>query len=645
MRGIAGLIHFDGSPVRAETVRGMIDTMAICPTDRRQAWAHGAAGLAHLVKFGVPEDQFEAQPIVDPAGRFVLVTDAMLTNRVELAEALGQRPIAAEVCADSALVAAAYAQWGEDCVERLEGRFAVIAWHPHERRLFAAVDPFAHRPVYYWHRGGQFAFASTLRGLLALPVVSAEINPSVFAEGFTGMWQANDQTLYRDISIVPRGCILRVDAHGRAVRRYWHPQNAPELRLRSDGEYLEAFRTVLVRAIQGTLRTTGETGVLVSGGLDSSAVTAVAGQFLARNGQRLHAFHRVPAGKVPYVGELREHDESSYVRDLQRHAPHIDFHFFPQSPPALLSEAEQAQRFADEQAPSHGLPLGPDPAWENLIRERNVHLMLNGLGGNELVSLQIRRSNYLGYLGAGGRWLTLAAEIRGLHRVYGTPWRVLLREAVHGSGWVHVQPLPMPARLRMLRPEVLAHTGLAERWHEAHANFSRHTARDWRGALAHGLTEMMVQNAGVSASVISRHSLFESSAPMFDRRLNEFCLAVPPGQQFRHGWDRRLLREVSRELLPERVRLRVTRGFPQPFALQAFSRHRGEIIARLERVLGEPVVADYFDVSAVRELTSRAASPSSSAQDQHTASSLLTWAEFLAWRTNASKTPLTPEDL
>lgn len=631
MRGIAGIIHFDEAPVPRDAVRRLIDSMAIRAPDRTSDWNGVFAGLAHLVRNEVPEDSLENQPIIGPAGRFILVTDAILSNRHELTDALGWSATAAAGKADSDFVAAAYEKWGVHCTSHLDGRFALAVWHPRERSLFAAVDPLAFRPFYYSRQGARFTFATTLRGLLSQPGIANALDLRMWAEGFMGLWDLDGPTLYRDITTLPPGHRLYANAASVRIERYWHPEQTAPLRRRSDAEYAEAFRDVFTKSIRGALRSRGATGVMLSGGLDSAAVTAFAGRLLAESGRRLHAFHLVPAEDVPYTGELREYNESAYVRELQRFAPHIDFHFFTQPPQELMSEEELARRFASDCVPSHGLPMRVDANWASLVQQHQIQLMLSGLGGNELVSPQFRASNYLGHLAASGRFGRLLREIGGAHRVYGIGWRALLREAAYGSGWFRPKAAPLPSKLRYLHADVIAGTDIAARFQRLREKFGPAIARDWHGTMARKLRDGMVQNVGVSPSVISSQFAYTAAAPLFDRRLNEFCLAVPPAQQFRAGWDRRLLREATRGLLPDRVRLRTTRGFPQPFDLQTFNRRRSEIVGRLDELFARKYLADYFDVAAIKALIERTSGPSCSPQDRNSAVSVLNWGYFLSW--------------
>lgn len=635
MRGIAGIIRFDRSSVARAEIDRVMGAMTIFPSDRSSTWNENEAALAYCAKFTVPEDRFESELSLDRQGRFVLVSDAVLTNRDELSAAFGWRPDEAARLADSAFVQAAYAKWGEAAPAKLDGQFAFAAWHPRERRLFAAVDALGFRPIYHWHRGGVFAFATTLRGLFGLPEVSRELNTTVFAEGFLGLDQVTDETLYRDVRRVLRGHSVTVEGGEVRAARYWWPSATPELRLRSDEDYVEAFRAEFRRAVGTSLRAKGNVGLLLSGGLDSSAVGAMADQILAEQGRRLQAFHLVPPGAERHHAELVELNESSYVRDLQGALPHTDFHFHRSTLQPLLNAEELAQHFEDEQIPSHMIFMLPDPGLKALLAREQIGTMLNGYGGNSLVSLELRGNGYLDYLAASGRWLALYREIQGHHRIYGASRRGMLREAFASTGLFPAAPPRESLRLRLLHPDHPAGRFAAERLRAARTPSTPREARDLRGKWLRFLADHLAQHTGVSASAISRHAMVaRSAAPMFDRRLNEFCLRLPPRQQFRDGEDRRILREAMRGLLPDRVRLRRTRGFPVPLFQSAFAFHRNALLVSMERLIAEPVNATWFNRSFVEELLTRLRQPNSNSREENAATSFVGWASFLAWRTN-----------
>jgi asparagine synthase (glutamine-hydrolysing) len=606
MRGFAGLVHWDGKPVDRRRIDAVAFALSAGGKVRPTVRLAGAVGMVHLLQPSTPEDAFEVQPLHSSRGDILLVTDALLESRDELTAALGRSPGETADWPDSAFVLAAFEKWGDRCVNRLEGRFALAVWHAPTRRLFFATDALGFRPIYYWQRGTELAFASTLEALFALPEISQAIDEVALVEQFVGLKRVGPETIYHDVRRVPGGHVLAVE-NGRAsgLTRYWRPDPRRVLKLGSDGEYLEAFRqefrAAVARAVQ---RTSGGVGVYVSGGLDSAAVTAVAGQILAEQGRRLQAIHILPAAGNRYVAQGRELDESRFVAAMQAQAPHIDFHFTTaRTEPATLEE--WSRFFARHHVPCPGLLPAPWSRLRELTDSLGLELLLSGLGGNLLVSLEARPSGYLEYLAFTGRWLEWWRETSGHGRHYGVPLRALIRGTVvqPARQWWRVQRRAVDHRgtLELLTPACRARTAIEDRLRD-NALETLAPWRDFRGRLHRALTLGLAQQTGAAVSVIDpeRADRVRDHGPLFDRRFNEFCLSLPFDQQVRGGMDRRLMRESMRGLLPAEVRLRTTRGFPQPEFQTNFRRMAPIFTQEVERFAASPAVREILDCDLLR---------------------------------------------
>lgn len=584
MRGIAGIIHFDGGTVPPESLRHLVRSMALGRFDRVEQACAGSAGLAHLQRDLTAEDRFERQPLPDAGGNLLLVTDALLENRDELADAFGWSRAEADSRPDSAFVLAAYLKWSDRCPAHLEGKWAFAAWHARERRLFAAVDHFSFRPLYYLRHGSCFAFATTLRGLLSLPQVPRDLDDEVLGDFLLVTRSHPTRTLYRAISRLPAAHSLRVTAGGETLDRYWRVDHRPVLRLKTDADYAAAFQAELDRAVTSSLRVTGDVGVMVSGGLDSAAVTAIAGRWLAERGRRLQAIHRLPpAGGANHV-PLRELDESPHVRRMQIHLPHVDFHFVPPVTGRRISLDSLDTMFAEHCVPRRGAISGPPSASEAFPGMPEVNLMLFGLGGNYAVSLEEYPSPYFLQLFVQLRWTRLWRELAGHHRFYGRsiPHLVRQRIALPLLGRGDRAGGARAALLDYLNPDFVRRAGLREKLASAQRRWQLadfHVRRQ----IGSTIDELMPQHVGVAASVIGSGNRCAGHSPLMNHRLNEFCLSVPVDQQIRDGRDRLLLRNAMRGLLPEEVIWRRTRGFATPGA-----GHRArEILEVLPVVLDE----------------------------------------------------------
>lgn len=601
MRGIAGLVHLDNSPIPPERIEGLLRALALGPIDRQTHATVGSAAFAHLQRDVVAEDRHEAQPLRSGDGNLLLVTDALLENRAELAAAFGWPAARLSQRPDSAFVLAAYEKWGAQCPARLEGQWAFAVWHARERRLFAAVDHFSFRPIFYFRRGPLLAFATTLRALLSLPEVPRDLADEMLGNFLLYVRPPPGLTLYRAIRSIPAAHALHADAAGEAVQRYWRADPDRVLRLRSDADYLEAFREQLDRAVAGVLRVEGDVGVMVSGGLDSASVTAVAGRMLAERGRRLQAIHQLPPAGDPRRAWLREHDESPHVRRMQAHLPHIDFHFTPPAPPETqrVSFRRMARLFAENAVPVHGVPLERLGAPAARTPGLDLRLTLFGLGGNYAVSLEAYPSAWFAQLAVQCRWLRLARELSGHARFSGATVRHLVKYRVLLPllGREHAVADGRLALLEYLEPGFVRRAGLRDK-----LPAPRWLRRDFsvRHAMAWILDELMPQNVGLSPALIGSEIRCAGWAPLMSHRLNEFCLALPLDQQIRDGRDRLMLRHAMRGLLPEDVIWRKTRGLSQP---DAWTVARA-VIAALPEVLPDlensALVGRYVDLREFR---------------------------------------------
>jgi asparagine synthase (glutamine-hydrolysing) len=648
MRGICGIFDFSGGVVEGREVDGMVRRMAVCETDVVGSKVVGAGGVGHLLKWSLAEDLEERQPMVGVCGasggagnEVLFVTDAVLFNRDELVDELkGGRlgsgsaslrrdreaslprtpgaAVQASLVPDGQIVLAAYERWGVECVRRLQGRFAFAAWHPRERRLVCAVDQFCFRPVYYSRVGGRMAFASTLRGLFALPWVSRKIYDPALARFLIGRSAEPERTVYEQVLALPAAHMLEAKESGVRVWRYWQPDVGRRLRFRSADECLEGFRPVLSRAVSSTLRGKGAVGAYVSGGLDSSAVAAVAGQILAERGQRLQVIHELPPGGDPRAGRHWVEDESGFVRRFQASAPHIDFHYVPWAGGTFSFEMWDLA-LEEIQAPLRGFWLKvEDDADGGLPGLPDLGTVLYGLGGNGLVSLECPGSGYLAGLAVRGRWGRLLKEVAGRERVYGERARRTIRRHVVGPLWkalgavagaCDVADGSALVRLRQAcagrgttrsTPQAIRAPLRVEDGKPVYEDFPARGYWDPRALMSWMVTNQMCQNTALASnSVIVSDAGSMAYSPFFDLPLNEFCLAAGPDVQICGGWDRLLLRRAMQGVLPDEIVWRTNRGFPRPGMFYCAEQMEKALPEGIAAMRESGLVSEYLDLDAI----------------------------------------------
>jgi asparagine synthase (glutamine-hydrolysing) len=219
------------------------------------------------------------QPIADDTGRYWVVQNGEIYNHVELRaelEALGHR---FETRCDTEVIAHAFARWGADCLHRFVGPFAIAVWDRAERTLLLARDRFGVRPLFLASRGSTLLFASEVKALLRHPLVERALDPVGVVDTFCVWSPLPDRTAFAGVRELPPGTLLRVDADGRVEeRRWWQLQFEPRGSRGATNvdELTDELEALLVDATRLRLRADVPVASYLSGGLDSSTITALA---------------------------------------------------------------------------------------------------------------------------------------------------------------------------------------------------------------------------------------------------------------------------------------------------------------------------------------------------------------------------------
>ena len=228
---------------------------------------------------------------------FVGVHNGEIYNFRALREELVREGVHFDSDCDTEVVVAAYAVWGDRCVQRFEGQWAFAVWAERAQQLFVCRDPLGIKPIYYCHRGDFIAFASEPKGLFPHPQVPKRPNPSAiqeyFLHGFTfaAGYALNHRSFYEHVESVPPGTWLRWDREGGNVlkRRYFDLATLTHGPIVSEAEAVDAVRDALVSSVHACMMGERPLGVALSGGLDSSIITAVAAKEASTRGIPLTA--------------------------------------------------------------------------------------------------------------------------------------------------------------------------------------------------------------------------------------------------------------------------------------------------------------------------------------------------------------------
>ena len=305
MCGISGILNLRGVAVSQNLLRQMIDTIRYRGPDDVGIYSNGPVGLAHA-RLSIIDPAGGHQPMSIAKNSLWITFNGEIFNYVELREELIKKGHRFASSSDTEVLLHLYQEEGERCVERLNGQWAFAIWDATKRKVFLSRDRFGVRPLYYTQTGDTFLFASGIKALLACPEVESAIDLTALDQIFTFWVTLPPRTAFRGIKQLPPGHSMVIQDGRITVRPYWKLDLVPQSDVgKASAERLAEELLALLRdATEIRLRSDVPVGAYLSGGIDSTVITALVGKSA---GDRLRTFS---------IGfEDSEFDESLYQRE------------------------------------------------------------------------------------------------------------------------------------------------------------------------------------------------------------------------------------------------------------------------------------------------------------------------------------------
>jgi asparagine synthase (glutamine-hydrolysing) len=510
--------------------------------------------------------------------------DGFLDNAAELAAELDCRG-----APDEQLLAAGWRRWGRELPARMRGDFVLVVWDEERGEGLLARDQLGVRSLFLHDASGELCFASEVRHLLALLPRRPAPDAVSVAHWITMSNRPGSATLFEGVRRLDPGTALVLDRDGVRELRYWSPRFSEPLS-EAEPQLSGLVRTALQGAVARKLSRDGLTGVLMSGGLDSSSVAALAAA---------EAPGRVRAQSAMFP-EHPAVDESTLIAELRESLSLTGVSAEVRAGGLVASALESLEEWQ--------LPLR---SWGDfwalpLLRAAaasGVRVTLGGDGGDELFGA--RELLLADRLRAGQpqQALALARELPGAgdRPARRDVARIFANAAVMGALPRRLHSLlARPAERRAIPAWLLASTGKRLRESDDPLAWKRLDGPRWWAEVAHGLTRG-VEETGVfdhqrrraaSAGLEARH-------PLFDLELVELCLRLPPLATFDRYRSRPLLRAAMSGLLPDAVRLRPEKALFDSLLLDTLA---GTDDTAVRALLCDPraELAAYVDLQAMR---------------------------------------------
>ncbi len=556
MSGIAGIMIRDGgNPANLLRVQWMLDRMRHRAPDGSSFWHGDLMALGHAW-FNTTGDT-GCGPHWLGGDQCAIVADCRLDNREDL---LGQLNSGVTDICDAGIILACYDRWGEDCLDRLSGDFSFAIWDRRKQACFLARDHFGVKPLYYHLSAARFLFASEIMPILSAAGAGGSANLTHIAGFLAGHAVDNDSTAYAEIRRLPAGHKAWISSDRFELARYWSlgVEACPANR-----DLTEEFRHLFTDAVRQRMRGHSPIGVMLSGGLDSSSITAVAGDICGERGNPdLSSFSMI-------YEEASGMDERAFIDAVLQQNQQIESYFIPNSDHGSFPSFDEL--LSQQEEPFLAPGLARTSAVYRNAGDNAVRVLLDGHGGDEVVSHGFGR---LHELAANGCWLALWRELRGLRYLFGDSALSSFRSffAAYGPLWRVERIGVNSGRLRRFLMQG-AGTGDAHSWQNyINPDFARQTdlgervrhrkqvPQDVRTSeqLLHrwNITNGFSEHAFEVLDKVAARSGVEARYPFWDKRLVEFCVSLPSDLKLKNGWSRLLLRRAMEGVLPRSVQWR-----------------------------------------------------------------------------------------
>lgn len=540
MCGISGWVSYRRD-LRQErsTAESMNATMACRGPDAQGLWLdeHAAMGHRRLAIIDLPGG---TQPMVEhtPEGDVVLVYSGEVYTFVELREELRRRGHRFHTDSDTEVVLRVYLEWGAELPERLNGMYAFAIWDGRTDQLLLMRDRMGIKPLYYFLTDDGVLFGSEPKAVLANPMVPREVDLEGLRELFS-MVKTPGHAVWAGMREVEPGTVVTVDRTGVRTRRYWHLRAAEHTDSREDT--VARVRELLDDIVRRQLVADVPRCILLSGGLDSSAITALAAEQL-RGKEKVRSFAVDFVGQTEHFvpDELRATPDTPYVHEVAQHAGtrHEDI---------VLDAKELAEPSVRAAAVrARDLPLGlgdMDQSLLMLFRAIRQHstVALSGESADEVFG--------------GYAWFHDPVA-----RDAGTfPWLVAMESQRGRDGGSVLEP--------GLRERLDLQGYTAQRYEEALAEVPRLDGehdpleRRMREVSYLHLTRM-VRILLDRKDRMSMATGLEVRVPFCDHRLVEYVFNTPWSLKTFDGREKSLLRHATTDLLPQSVLERVKSPYP-----------------------------------------------------------------------------------
>lgn len=507
------------------------------------------------------------------------------------------------------LILALYQKYGKDFAVHILGDFAIAIWDNTSQELVIAIDIFKTRPVFYYDCEEFFAFSSYVSALHALPEIKRApnltriANQALFDNFYT---DPEFNSYYQDIHYTPGNTVFCIKKDLFKTHNYWKPKITNNLKNKTEDELVKEFNSIFTQAIKARTKVSHPIGVMLSGGLDSSALTAMTCNIFKTENRTLEAFCNVlPLNHKGYSRDEREFIDLLKTDNLNinymEHATEGPFDDLP----GLLNVIEYPLYISQQYI---------HKAINNILQEKKVRILLDGVYGE--IGPTFPDSTYLSRLLLTFRWVKLIQECRKRAKIKNKNWlNMLFRLTVSP-----LTPSIIKEKIRKGHRERTGNIGLLlnndfikkySTLPKNHKNL-RHNIRtpildrkkshlDFLNFIQHSQPlQCYSEKCGV-----------EILHPYLDRRIIEFCLSLPDDMHTQNGYPRYFIRRTMQNIMPEIISKRLSKAAFVPDYMERYHADLAQVKKSFDHIKDHPKVKAIINLQDLSDMIERADKPGS----------------------------------
>lgn len=552
MSAIWGIIDLYGNPVDpylGEVMKECYNTYCL---EKVTIFCEEEILLGFGAQYFTVDSVKDHYPVVHKKRGIYFVADAVIDNRDEL-----QQKVNTSDLADSELLCQVLEQGEVTSVNMIYGTYAMVSYNKSKQEVVLIADHLASRCLYYTVHKGRLIFSTVMKAIVTVMEGQAEINERWVSDylgvDFLGIFTEPKQTYYEGIYKIEPGKVLTISKEGIVEQQYWNPLKTLRIDYRkSQEEYRNRFVDEYQKAVESQLNAKGETGILLSSGLDSSSVACIAAPILKQRGAVLHSFTSIP--RKDYVPSREKHrivNEEELVEQLKEYLGNLETNYLDIAEVNCWDGAIELMMQLEIPFKSlHNIRWML--ACMETAKKQGCSIILTGQHGNNSVSLG-EVDVYFNTLILKGKFFKIAKEVNVYGRRYGCSRKKLLKwiayNATNGLKWNRRKEASFEGIY--LNQGKIEEYHLKERFTKQGINYEKCEFLTIKKLHQYLLNNNLFSQMGECETKLSLITGVLMRDPTRDVRLIELVLQLPEHQFVHNGISRRLIREYLRGRIPD----------------------------------------------------------------------------------------------